>query len=161
LHRFLAARRATREEAEDLLQDLFVKLETRTIGPVAEPLAYLCRMADNLLVDHRRSSAWRTLREDAWTAFQFGSGVDERPTAEQELIARERLEIVSRALGTLPERTLLIFRRFRIQSVSQKEIAAELGISVSAVEKHLQKAYQIVAAVQPTLDADLPDPLRS
>ncbi|MDB5697295.1 MAG: polymerase sigma factor, sigma-70 family protein, partial [Alphaproteobacteria bacterium] len=41
LLRFLQARRMTRDEAEDLLQDLFLKLENHDLGAVEDPRAYL------------------------------------------------------------------------------------------------------------------------
>jgi RNA polymerase sigma-70 factor (ECF subfamily) len=161
LLRFLAARRATPDEAEDVLQDLSVKLETQTIGPVAEPLPYLCRMADNLLVDRRRSAVARSVREEAWMETQFGSAIDDTPSAERLLIGREMVALMTSALAGLPDRTVLIFRKFRLEGIPQREIAAELGISVSAVEKHLHKAYQTVADAHAKLDADMPRPLRS
>lgn len=161
LLRFLAARRAAPDEAEDVLQDLFVKLETQAMGPIAEPIPYLCRMADNLLVDRRRSAAARSVREEAWMEAQFGSEVDDGPSAERQMIGREALAAVTSALSGLPDRTLFIFRRFRVEGAPQREIAAELGISVSAVEKHLHKAYQIVVDTQAKLGVDLPHPLRS
>ena len=161
LLRFLAARRATPDEAEDVLQDLFLRLETHAVGPVAEPLPYLCRMADNLLIDRRRSAAARSVREDAWMNVQFGSEADDRPSAERLLISRERLAMTADALAKLPDRTVIIFRKFRIDGIPQREIAAELGISVSAVEKHLHKAYKAIVEAQANLDADSPRPLRS
>jgi RNA polymerase sigma factor (sigma-70 family) len=157
LLRFLAARRVSPDDAEDLLQDLFVKLESQAIGPIAEPRAYLYRMVDNLLLDRRRAWARRASREDAWMAAQTGTAVnvDDRPSAEQALIARERLAMISKALGELPERTVLIFRKFRLEGIPQKQIAAELGITISAVEKHLQKAYRVVTGHQALVDADM------
>jgi len=166
LLRFLAARRATPDEADDVLQDLFLRLETQRIGPIAQPIPYLCRMADNLLVDHRRSAAARAAREEAWTSTQFGSEVDDSPSPERQLIGREALAATTRALATLPERTVDIFRRFRIDGAPQRQIAGELDISVSAVEKHLHKAYQAVVAARAgldaaSLDAETPHLLRS
>jgi RNA polymerase sigma-70 factor (ECF subfamily) len=144
------------EEAEDILQDLVVKLASHGSGPVAEPRAYLYRMAENLLLDRIRSEGRRRGREKAWVAAQSGAALDadDRPSAEQTLIARERLTMVSAALAALPERTLFVFRRYRIDGMPQRQIAGELGISLSAVEKHLQKAYQIVVQTQARLDAD-------
>jgi RNA polymerase sigma factor (sigma-70 family) len=156
LLRYLVARRVPPEEAEDILQDLVVKLESHASGPVAEPRAYLYRMAENLLLDRIRSEGRRRGREQAWVAAQAGATLeaDDRPSAEQALIGRERLALVSAALAALPERTLAVFRRYRIDGAPQRQIAAELGISLSAVEKHLQKAYQIVVEAQKRLDAD-------
>jgi DNA-directed RNA polymerase specialized sigma24 family protein len=54
----------------------------------------------------------------------------------------------------LGDRTDLVFRRYRVEGRSQKEIAAELGISLSAVEKHLQKAYRALVDLRRRIDAD-------
>jgi RNA polymerase sigma-70 factor (ECF subfamily) len=162
LLRFLLARRVPPEAAEDLLQDLFLKVASQPIGPIAEPRAYLYRMLDNLLLDNRRAAGRRAGREQAWMAAGRGNvlDLDDRPSAERQLIDREQLDMVSAALAELPERTLLIFSRFRIDGAPQKEIAAELGISVSAVEKHLQRAYRTVVDVQSRLREDTPPPRR-
>ena len=162
LLRYFIARRVPAEEAEDVLQDLVVKLESHASGPVAEPRAYLYRMAENLLLDRIRSDGRRRGREQAWVAARAGATLDadDRPSPEQALIARERLALVSKALAALPERTLHVFRRYRIDGVPQREIAAELGVSLSAVEKHLQKAYQVVVEARARLDAETADSQR-
>ena len=56
LHRFLRARLRGSGDPDDILQDLWVKLESLETGPVAEPLAYVYRMAENLVLDRRRSA---------------------------------------------------------------------------------------------------------
>ena len=156
LHRFLMARRALAEEAEDILQELFLRIGRAPSDPIADPLAYLYRIADNLLLDLRRSQSRRNVREAAWMAARHGaSEIDDQPSAEERLIARERLVVVQRALSRLPERTVEILRRYRLDEVGQKQIAAELGISVSAVEKHLQRAYRALLEARAELDADL------
>lgn len=162
LLRYFIARRVPAEEAEDILQDLVVKLASHASGPVTEPRAYLYRMAENLLLDRIRSEGRRRGREQAWVAAQAGATLDadDRPSAEQALIARERLALVSAALAALPERTLFVFRRYRIDGMPQRRIADELGISLSAVEKHLQRAYQVVVETQRRLDADTHGPQR-
>lgn len=157
LTRMLSARGAATEEAEDLIHDLYLRIETQPIGPVAEPRAYLYRMADNLLLDRRRSAMRRTRREEAWAGAADGMVPehDDQPSAERMLIGREQLALVSAALAALPERTVESFRRFRVDGEPQKIIARDLGISISAVEKHLQRAYRAVANVRISLDAEL------
>lgn len=162
LLRLLAARQAAPDEAEDILQELFLKLRSDGMVPVAEPRAYLFRAVENLLIDRRRSSSRRTLREDAWTGLQAGSGLgtDDAPSIEQTLIAREELAAVTRAITALPDRTVHALRRYRIDGASQREIAQEMGISLSAVEKHLQKAYKALVEIRSAIDADLSAPRR-
>lgn len=160
LLRFLAARRAAPDEAEDILQDLFVKLGAVGAGPISEPRAYLYRMAANLLLDQRRAAGRRGAREQAWVEARQAPdpAVDDRPSAEEALIARERLALVAGALAALPERTATIFHRYRIDGVAQRDIAAELGISLSAVEKHIQTAYRAVVDARARLEADADSP---
>ncbi len=158
LHRFLCARLRGTGDPEDVLQDLWVKLESLETGPVAEPLAYIYRMAENLVLDRRRSAMRRTNRETEWTKGQIdgslGMAVDSQPSAERTLLARDHLRRVDALLAALPERTAFIFHAVRIDGVPQKDIAASIGISLSAVEKHLQRAYHAVLEVQLKLDAE-------
>lgn len=157
LHRFLAARRVQPDEVDDILQEIFLRIRTTPTGPISDPLAYLYRMADNLVIDLHRSQGRRARREEAWTATHRGDGeVDRQPSAEEVLIAKEQLTHIRQTLLRLPERTLLIFRRFRLEGVGQRQIAAELGISVSAVEKHLQRAYHVLLEARSKFDEDTP-----
>lgn len=162
LARFLRARDRT-SDVDDLLQELWLKLAAAPpSGPIAEPIAYLYRMADNLIHDRRRANARRERRDAAWSAAATTvPDVSDEPSAERVLLARERLRRIEQALAALGERSAAIFRRFRVDGVSQKLIAAEQGISLSAVEKHLQRAYRAVMAVQAgEADADAPVPRR-
>lgn len=162
LARFMRARDRT-SDVDDLLQELWLKLASAPpSGPIAEPIAYLYRMADNLIHDRRRANARRERRDAAWSeAATTVPDVSDEPSAERVLLARERLRRIEQALFALGERSAAIFRRFRVDGVSQKLIAAEQGISLSAVEKHLQRGYRAVMAVQAgEADADAPVPRR-
>jgi RNA polymerase sigma factor (sigma-70 family) len=146
LLRLLTARLRDPDAAAEVLQDMWLKLEGGGSGPVAEPAAYLFRMANNLAFDHRRSHARRSARDGQWLDSQ--SQASELPDAEDMLLARERLAQLQATIAALPERTASIFRAYRIDGVPRKDIAAREGISVSAVEKHLHRAYQAVLAMQ-------------
>jgi len=162
LLRFLRARGAG-DDCEDILQELWLKVERlEAEGPIADPRAYLFRMADNLMHDRVRASMRRTNREHAWIETGFDpAGQDETPSAERALLARQRLRRVELALATLGDRTQAIFRRFRVDGVAQGRIAQEEGISVSAVEKHLQRAYRVVASLVDEADEAVPEPRRA
>lgn len=156
LARFLRARGAQGTESDDLLQDLYLKLREGSVGPVAEPRAYLYRMANNLMIDMRRSAVRRMQREEAWTDAASGTEreVDPQPSAERSLLARERLDAMGAAFAQLPDRTRDVFQRYRLRGEPQRAIAADLAISVSAVEKHLQRAYRAVTDARAAFDAD-------
>lgn len=161
LLKFLAARRVPASDAEDLIQDLFLKLSSGRTGPVASPRAYLFRMLDNLLLDKRRGDRRRVAREEAWTTHSFPLGKeDERPSVEAVVAGQDDIKVVAEALSALPERTRLMFYRARVEGFSRKAIAAEFGVSVSAVEKHLQRAYEVIVAVRVQLAEEIEAPRR-
>ena len=159
LARYLMARGASSDEAEDILQDIHMKLLADNIGPVAQARAYLYSMTNNHFLMHRRTAGRRVRREEDWAQINGGRDgeIDDRPSVETELIAREQLAILQRVLDDLPERSRIIFRRFRIDGEPQRRIAEELGISVSAVEKHLARAYEAITAARLRWDEDRPD----
>lgn len=162
LIRFLVARGTTMDDASDLVQDLYLKLDRVPISAVTDQRAYLYRMAENLRLDRIRSSLRRSRRDEEWTGLQSGLELDrdQQPPADEALIARERLSFANRTLDGLPSRTSDVFRRFRIDGQTQKDIAAELDISLSAVEKHLQRAYRAVLAVKTGFDVEDEVPCR-
>ncbi|HLY87729.1 MAG TPA: RNA polymerase sigma factor [Acetobacteraceae bacterium] len=156
LLRYLRARGAG-DEAEDLLQELWIKLGAGTEdAAINDLLAYLYRMAHNLMLDRRRSTVRRRLREQAYQDdVREPAGIaDPAAGAERTLLARDRLRYIDRALSALGTRADSIFRRHRVEGVPQRQIAEELGITLSAVEKHLQRAYRAVAAAQRSYGED-------
>lgn len=142
LLRFLAARLGSVDEAEDALQDAWLKLDGATVGPVANPAAYLFTMVHNAALDRRRAALASAVREAHWLDAQ--PTASERPGAEAALIARQRLHQIEAALAALPEDVGRAFRMFRLEGVPQKQIARTMGVSLSVVEKLLQRAYRII-----------------
>lgn len=158
LLRLLVARLGSAEEAEDALQDLWLKLETVTGGPIAEPVSYICRMANNVAVDRRRRAIRRVGRDTDWLETQ--ATADEHPDAERALIARERLARVEATLKGLPDRVATAFRLYRFEDLPQKAIAERMGITVSGVEKLLHRAYLRVYLHRPNSGVDIRRPER-
>lgn len=140
-------------EVEDLLHELWLRCRTVDTAEIADPRSYLFRMAHNLVVDRGRNAQRGRRYEDAWdyTHSRAGGG-SEPPVAERRLIARERLVEIDRALNAVGARAAWIFRRYRIDGELQAAIAAELGVSLSTVEKDLRKAYEAVVAVRELAD---------
>lgn len=148
LVRFLESHGAG-DAAEDLFQELWMRVTQRPSGPVANPLAYLYRAANNLMVDRYRAERQARVRDHAWTEAR-GAVEDTapEPTAEDTLIAREELRRMDAALSALGDRVARCFRMFRLDGTPQKRIAAELGVSLSTVEADLRRAYAALLAVR-------------
>lgn len=139
LLRLLSARLGSAGEAEDALQDLWLKVRAGNTGPVEHTAAYLFRMANNLATDRRVAAARRAALETSWSDVQ--PRASEFPDSERWLLSRDALAHAERRIAAMPERMQAAYRLFRIERMPQREIAARLGISVSAVEKLLHRAY--------------------
>jgi RNA polymerase sigma factor, sigma-70 family len=155
LLRFLRARGAG-NDAEDLAQDMWMKLEAKDLGPIADPLPYLYRMANNLMLDRYRSATRRERREQDWAEGAGGVMADpsEDVAIDERLILNQRLEEARAVLRSLGPRVEMVFRRFRIEGVGQRAIAEELGVSLTTVEKDLQKAYRAMIALKQKLETE-------
>lgn len=147
LVRFLSARLDNRHHAEDLAQDLYLALAgVPETEPVRSSKNFLFRVARNLAVNFNgqesRRAAIRNANADIlWTA------VDE-VTPERQLLGEEALAVINATIATLPERTRQILAWRRLDGCRNVEIAERLGISTTAVEKHLRQAMaQLLAAV--------------
>ena len=146
--KFLVLRGAG-DDAEDLFQDLWARLASGHPGPVANPLAYIMRAANNLMIDRYRSLRQQELRDRAWAETTDTGEI----SAETSLITRQQLRQVEQAIDRMGERAARIFRRYRIDGLNQRDIAAEMGVSLSTVEADLRKTYAALDTLKRQFDA--------
>jgi RNA polymerase sigma-70 factor (ECF subfamily) len=151
LLRFLHARGAG-DDADDLLQELWFRVAAAPAGPIAEPVGYLMRAANNLMLDRHRGRM-RAMRRDLDWAETATSADHEAPDAERALIGREALGRAEAVLASLGSRVEAIFRRYRLDEVTIDQVAREFGVSRSTVEKDLQKAYRALLELRSGGDA--------
>ena len=137
----------SRTEAEDLTQQVFVRLlaTTRTkLEAIDHAEGFVFTVAANLLKDRNRSSAVRyerpmpALDPDLITEIASEAVEDRHP--ERVLLARESLQGALKTLDALGERTRDIFILHRLENMKHRDIAELFGLSVSSVEKHVIKA---------------------
>jgi RNA polymerase sigma factor (sigma-70 family) len=141
LRRFFEKRRIPRDDIDDLVQDVFVRMASRPEVESMERLeAYLFTTASNLLRDrHRRL----TSREaDAHESFDENVHGDALQThgPERVLLATQIVAQLVEALFELPERTRAVFTLYHIEDLPHQEISRRLGIAVSTIEKHMGRA---------------------
>lgn len=147
LARFFAARLGSRAEAEDLVQDLYLRINAMDhLGPVDNPSALLHRIASNLMLDRLRSQKRAGARDADWRAVNTvavaGHEVADEPTAEAVVESRQRLKALVDAVEDLPEKTKQAFQLHKLDGLSHAETARRMGISVSTVEKHISSALK-------------------
>lgn len=139
LLRSLTRRTSNREEARDLVQEVFyrvARLGSDGLQLIDRPQAYLSRMAANLLRDRaamarRRMSAHHIPADDATLV-----GIDQQRLLE----TRDMLARVEAAVMKLRPKTREIFMAHRVEGLSYAEIAQRTGLSVKGVEKQMSKA---------------------
>ncbi len=134
-----------REEAEDGVQEVFLKLQRRldTFRGESALSTWLYRVALNTLHDHRR----RMVRQGRVFAAPFpsdgpGEPVSTRPESSplESVERRERRVKVRKAMDRLPEkyRTILVLRE--LEHLSYREVSEILGIPQGTVESRIHRA---------------------
>lgn len=110
-------------------------------GSVENVPAFLNRMAMNLAFDHQRSGSRAAARDGEWLSanarIEGEEPITDAPTAEDVAAGREELRLLRDAIDTLPPQGRRVFEMHRLQGRPHAEVAATLGISRSAVEKHM------------------------
>jgi RNA polymerase sigma-70 factor (ECF subfamily) len=135
------SRRAHIDDVEDLIQEVLLRIQKRKSGGEVENYeGYLFEVAANVLIDRSRRDNTRR-RRDHRELTESDHPVDEI-SPERVLEGREKVARILHALTELPDRTRHVFVLARFEGLSYKDIAKRFGISVSAVEKHVMKAFR-------------------
>lgn len=148
LLRFLSARCGDADLAQDLLQDMWFKVAGAPAGPIGNGRAYLYRMANNLVLDSRRSRQRAMRRDFGWLDEEGGASsapedrLDPSPAADEELERRQEAELLRTVIAGLPPGAQRALRLHRLEGHPQAEVAEIMGISRSGVEKHLAVAMK-------------------
>jgi RNA polymerase sigma-70 factor (ECF subfamily) len=136
---FLERMLGSREEAQDLGQETFVRVfqQARHYRAAGCFRSWLFRIAGNLA-----RSRLRRRRIVGWVPFDpfRHDRASDEPGAEEQTLRGERQRAVRVALARLPERQreALVLRRYH--DMSQEEIAVAMGTTVAAVESLLSRA---------------------
>jgi RNA polymerase sigma factor, sigma-70 family len=138
-------RRVDGHEVDDLVQDVMLRIHNRrATDAVRNPISFVFQTAANVLQDRRRRDAAR--RRGAHTTLEDSFHPLDEVTPDRVLQGKEDVARVMEALGELPPRTRAALMLVRFEGLSYKAAAQLLGVSVSAVEKQVAKALQVVAA---------------
>jgi RNA polymerase sigma factor (sigma-70 family) len=147
---YFARRGLAPSEAEDLTQETlmrFVRAGYEASAPDAGPKMF--RIAKNQWVDFLRSaSAGRSgapPQNSVLSDEALEDLADLEPLIDVQIVDREDLEVVLRAIQTLPQKCRIAFEFSRFDGLSYSEIAAKMKITKSAVEKHISEAIKRIS----------------
>lgn len=121
-----------RDRAEDVVQEAYLRFgEAAAKQQLDQPGRYLARIVRNLALDR----VWRARREAATFASDgeaaMARAVADKPSPEAQALSRDEHRRLCAALDELPERTRLAVEMHRFAGARLREIAEELGISVT------------------------------
>ncbi|CAN5665602.1 sigma-70 family RNA polymerase sigma factor [soil metagenome] len=133
----LFRRRVGRQDADDLVQDSFVRLaDAGKDRAIDKPEAYLSRIAGNALRNRARAAFHRSIAQNDIADHPQAGATDLTLALE----ARDMLNRLQAAIDKLNPKTREIFMAHRLDGATYGEIAERMGLSVKGVEWHMTKA---------------------
>jgi RNA polymerase sigma-70 factor (ECF subfamily) len=152
IFRFLLASTRDVDLAETLTQECFLKAHRNWAGFRGESSAmtWLMRIAINLQKDHwrnRRMQFWRHTRTNAVDLDEASEWLPSgESSAEQKVLAQERVGQVWKAVEGLSERQRTVFLLRFVEELELSEIARATGLNEGTVKAHLSRAVVKVRA---------------
>jgi RNA polymerase sigma factor (sigma-70 family) len=146
LRRFFTAYRLSTEDAEDLAQEVFLRL-TRPgqVDRLRDPEAFAFTLARNLVRD--RARRLQTRCSNSSVAIEELNLPCGRPTPDQTLEHYEQLKSADTALASIKPTARAAFLMHRVEGLGYSAVAARMGVSVSMVEKHIMAAIAALREV--------------
>lgn len=139
-----------REEAEDLVQEAFIKA-FRALASFNDEFAFstwLYKIAVNNCIDHLRKKRLQVYSYDKPIAAKDGELQREYPdkeeTPDKELLSSEKSQIITAAIYELPEKykTAIVLRHR--EELSYEEIATKLNLPLGTVKARIFRAREML-----------------
>jgi RNA polymerase sigma-70 factor (ECF subfamily) len=138
MQRFSAGRRDT----DDLVQEVYVRVlkHGRTDPPIADYRKYLFALTRQVASDYLRRDIRKNVLHTAEDADDIEI-IDKGPTPEDIVESLSRQQVLMKVLQQLPPRVRAVMS-LRAGGLNNKQIAKELGLSITTVEKHQESALR-------------------
>ncbi|WP_221032592.1 RNA polymerase sigma factor [Actomonas aquatica] len=135
LKAYLRGRFPAVRDVDDVVQESYLRIwRVQAAQPINSAKAFLFRVARNIALDWLRREQVAPLERSADLA---GLEVaDQTPDSGQVMITRELLDLLAEVIGQLPDRCRAVVILHKLRGMPQKDVAAQLGLSVRTVEKH-------------------------
>ncbi len=131
-------------DVEDVVQESYVRVcQAEKKGAIRDPRSFLYRTVRNLALDQVKSAQSRlviSVEDDRAAGYE-----DEQRNADetvQQVSSHEEFAIFCEAVRCLPVQCRRAFVLKKVYGYTQKEIACELGLSESTVEKHIAQGVK-------------------
>ena len=144
LGRFLRRFLDSAEDIEDTLHETFLKTyQAERSVSIKSPRPFLFRTAKNLALNQlEKKRARRTI--NVTDIAELSASNRHEKDLEFSAIMEERLERALLVVSNLPPRVREVYVLKKIHGLKQKDIAVQLGIAESTVEKHIAKGLMLI-----------------
>lgn len=143
LVRFLTRRLKSVEDAEDIAQAAMLRIQKLNEDiNLDNPKAYLFQVANNLAIDNMRRNDILQRYLQTESLRHESQNAEGALSPERILSAQQQLLKVQQAIQNLPLKYRQAFLLHRKNGMSYSEIATEMGVSVSSVEKYILQALR-------------------
>lgn len=148
LIRFVTRKVSNTEDAEDIAHNAFIRLQRLENADKLDNLkAYLYQTASNLAIDQLRRDKLHSnyIKRESHQNNDGGHSAlsTDLDTPDKLLVAQRQLSQINKTLENLPEKARSAFLMHRNQGLTYSQIALELEVSVSSVEKYILQALKM------------------
>jgi len=142
LRRYLTRLLGNPGEAQDVAHDAYMRVyPSLTNHSARRPEALLYTAARRLAINRLKRRSISPLARDAFIPEMSASA---EPGVEQQVMARQELEILEQAISELPDGCRVVLLLCKIEQLSHREISERLAIAVSTVEKQHARALRLL-----------------
>jgi len=143
LRSWLRRRRLEGLEIDDVIQETYTRLvAAESVAHIRDAKSYAFQIAGSVVVDHLRRLKVVSIASVS-DLDQFDMPSDE-PSPERQVIDRDELQRLAETIARLPGKIRDVFTLRRVHGLSQREVAARLGLAESTVEKHMARGFLLM-----------------
>jgi len=130
------------QDVDDVVQESYLRIwKARLTRPIHSSKAFLFQIARHLAIDVIRS---RRINSTEYSeGFAALSVLESGPDAATSLTKKEKIELLSEALASLPPRIREVIFMRKFQQIPQRDVAATLGVSERTIEANLAKGMRL------------------
>ncbi|PKV51210.1 RNA polymerase sigma-70 factor (ECF subfamily) [Aquimarina sp. MAR_2010_214] len=134
---------SNKEEAEEIVQDVFVKTWKNRKNIATNINGYLFKSTKNSCLDYLRSKKYKLSKAN--NIVQLEAFINHKALADKDassILEKELEQQIQTGIELLPKKCKKVFVKSRIEGLKNREISDELDISIKTVENHMSKAIK-------------------
>lgn len=129
-------------DVDDIVQETYARLITAaSVAHVYDTRSYAFQVAGSVVIDHLRRMKVVSIA----AAPEYLEVASDDPSPERQAMDRDELQKLAQMIARLPGKIRDVFTLRRIHGLSQREVAARLGLAESTVEKHMSRGFLLIS----------------